>query len=107
MAVAAEPAVSSQVPLHHSVVGGQPVEGLGGRRAVVSPATGQPFAECSLLSAEQAGAAVAGARAAFPAWSALSFEQRGTLMMALRATLVAEADDIAALVAREQGKPAA
>jgi succinate-semialdehyde dehydrogenase/glutarate-semialdehyde dehydrogenase len=107
MAVAAPPDVSSGVQVQHSLVGNQRVEGMAGRRAVVSPSTGQMFAETSLLSAEQASAAVAGARAAFPAWSALSFEQRAKLLMALRATLAAQADDVAALVAREQGKPTA
>jgi succinate-semialdehyde dehydrogenase/glutarate-semialdehyde dehydrogenase len=73
----------------------------------VNPATGEAFASTSLLTAEQAGEAVAAARAAFPAWSALSFAERGKLLLALRAVLVAEADGIAALIGREQGKPAA
>ena len=108
MATAAEAPVSSPaaLPTHHSLVGNREVEGTGGLRAVHNPATGAAFAQVSLLTAEQAGQAVAAARAAFPAWSALSFAERGRHLLALRAAVVAQADDIAALVAREQGKPA-
>jgi acyl-CoA reductase-like NAD-dependent aldehyde dehydrogenase len=108
MATAAEAHVSSPaaLPTHHSLVGSRELEGAGGLRAVHNPATGAAFAQVSLLTAEQAGQAVAAARAAFPAWSALTFAQRGRHLMALRAAVVAEADEIAALIAREQGKPA-
>ena len=107
MATAAEVPVSSPaaLPTHHSLVGNREVEGTGGLRAVHNPATGAAFAQVSLLTAEQAGQAVAAARSAFPSWSALSFAERGRHLMALRAAVVAQADDIAALVAREQGKP--
>jgi succinate-semialdehyde dehydrogenase/glutarate-semialdehyde dehydrogenase len=107
MATVAPPQVSSDLPVQHSLVGNDRLAGAGGHREAVNPATGRAFARVSLLSAAQAEGAVASARAAFPAWSALSFEERGKRLMALRATLVAQADDVAALVAREQGKPAA
>jgi succinate-semialdehyde dehydrogenase/glutarate-semialdehyde dehydrogenase len=95
------------LPLHHSLIGNREVEGRGGTRPAVSPATGAAFASVSLLDAGQAAEAVAAARAAFPAWSALSFRERARLLLALRAAVVAQADDIAALVALEQGKPPA
>lgn len=101
----AEERVSSEPPLHHSLIGGREVEGAAGRRPVVNPATGAPFALASLLTAEQAGAALASARAAFPAWSALSFAERGRFLLKLREAVVTQADDIARLIAREQGKP--
>ncbi|HET8647497.1 MAG TPA: aldehyde dehydrogenase family protein, partial [Vicinamibacteria bacterium] len=107
MATAALPDVSPDLPVHHSWVGGRRLEGAAGRRPAHNPASGEPFAFSSLLSAEQAGEAVAAARAAFPAWSALSFRERGRFFMALRAVLAEQADDVAALIAREQGKPAA
>jgi succinate-semialdehyde dehydrogenase/glutarate-semialdehyde dehydrogenase len=74
---------------------------------VVDPATGAAFAEVSLLDAQQAGEAVAAARQAFPAWAALGFAERGRMLLRLRQALVDEADALAALIAREQGKPAA
>jgi succinate-semialdehyde dehydrogenase/glutarate-semialdehyde dehydrogenase len=107
MATAVEPHVSLDLPVHHSLIGAAEVEGAAGRRPAVSPATGQPFATASLLTLEQAQGALAAARSAFPAWSALSFRERGRFLLALRAAVVTQADDIAALIAREQGKPAA
>ncbi len=80
--------------------------GRGGRRAVVSPADGRAFAEASLLDREQAGAALESARAAFPAWSRLSFAERGRHLLRLHDVVLEEADAVAALIAKEQGKPA-
>jgi len=97
---------SAQLPLHHSLIGGRELVGTAGTRAAVNPATGTPFAAVSLLSAEQAKGALDAARAAFPAWAALSFAERAKHLLALRAAVATQADDIAALIAREQGKPA-
>ena len=47
---------------HHSIVNGRDEIGAAGAREAVSPATGQPFAETSLLSAAQAGGALDAAR---------------------------------------------
>jgi len=107
MATAVEANVAAGLPLHHSLIGDREVEGAAGRRPALNPASGQAFAESTLLTAEQASGAVAAAWAAFPAWSALPFRERGQLLLALRAAVVTQADDIAALIAREQGKPAA
>ena len=92
---------------HHSWIAGRDVEGRAGLRPVVNPATGEPFAQASLLDAEQASAAIAAAQAAFPAWSALSFRERGRFLLGARAALVDDAGGLASLIAREQGKPAA
>jgi acyl-CoA reductase-like NAD-dependent aldehyde dehydrogenase len=100
-------APASRVETHHSLVGPGETEGRGGRRPVVSPATGEVFAEVSLLDAAQAAAAVAAAGAAFPAWSERSFRERGRFLLRLREALLEEGDSLAALIAREQGKPEA
>ena len=91
----------------HSWIGNREVVGRAGLRPAVNPATGAAFAEVSLLDAEQASGALAAARAALPAWSALSFQERGRHLGRLRAAIVGEDAAIAALVAQEQGKPAA
>jgi acyl-CoA reductase-like NAD-dependent aldehyde dehydrogenase len=93
--------------MHHSQVGNQEVPGNAGQRAAVNPATGAAFAEVTLLDAAQASAAVAAAAQAFPAWSALSFAERARYLLRVRDAVMASADEIAALIAREQGKPAA
>jgi succinate-semialdehyde dehydrogenase/glutarate-semialdehyde dehydrogenase len=88
-----------------SWVGGREVEGSGGRRQAVDPATGEAFAETTLLDAVQAGEAVATAQAAFPAWSRTSVRERTRFLDRLREAVVDEADDLARLIGREQGKP--
>ncbi|HEY7512621.1 MAG TPA: aldehyde dehydrogenase family protein [Vicinamibacteria bacterium] len=100
-------AALADVPLSHSRVGGRAVAGVAGRREVVSPASGQAFAAVTLLDAAQAAAAVEAAERAFPAWSARSFAERGAVLGRVRDRLVEEAEEIAALIEREQGKPAA
>ena len=92
---------------YHSWIAGREVVGGAGTRDVVSPATGRPFAQVSLLGADQAVSAIAAARAAFPAWSRTSFRERVSLLDRLRAAVVTEADDLARLIEREQGKPLA
>ena len=72
----------------------------------MNPATGAVFAQASLLDAEQAASAVAAARNAFPVWSALTFRERGRVLLAAREVVLHRADEIARLIEQEQGKPA-
>ena len=103
---AAQPRPES-LPIHHSWIGTREVEGRGGQRDAVSPATGRPFAAVSLLDAEQASSALAAARAAAPAWGATDFAERSRRLLAARDIVLAESDDLARLIATEQGKPQA
>jgi succinate-semialdehyde dehydrogenase/glutarate-semialdehyde dehydrogenase len=96
----------ADLAVQHSLLGFRPVEGRAGRRPVTSPVDAKPFAEVSLLDREQAGQALDAARAAFPAWSRLGFAERGRYLLRLRDLVLEEADELAALIAREQGKPA-
>jgi acyl-CoA reductase-like NAD-dependent aldehyde dehydrogenase len=89
----------------HSWVQNRPVEGKAGFHPAVNPATGAGFARASLLDAGQAFAAVSAARQAFPAWSSLSFAERGRILFRVRSEIVSGAQEIAALITREQGKP--
>jgi acyl-CoA reductase-like NAD-dependent aldehyde dehydrogenase len=100
-------AVASARASFHSWVGGREVEGRGGVRPAVDPATSQPFADVSLLDAAQADEAMAAAHAAFPAWRRTSFAERRRLLDRLREAILAHADELAALIQREQGKPLA
>jgi acyl-CoA reductase-like NAD-dependent aldehyde dehydrogenase len=98
---------SLAVMAHHSWIGNKEVVGSAGQRAAMDPSTGEPFAQASLLGRDQVDAAVQAARQAFPAWAALSFRERGAYLLKLRAVLVGQADELARLIGREQGKPAA
>lgn len=71
------------------------------------PATGAEVGRAPLGSKQDVERAVARARAAQTEWRELSFGERARVVMSARAILLAEMDEIAALVAREMGKPTA
>jgi acyl-CoA reductase-like NAD-dependent aldehyde dehydrogenase len=73
--------------------------------AVVNPATEETIAEIPSAGVEETDAAVAAARAAFPAWRAVAPADRARLLRRL-ATLVEEhAEELALLETRNVGKP--
>ncbi len=71
------------------------------------PATGEEIGRVPLLKPESVAAAVARARAAQPAWANLSIKERARIVLKAREIMLAEMDEIATLVSRETGKPAA
>ncbi len=72
---------------------------------VLNPASEQPIAELERAGAEQTDAAVARAKAAYPAWRAVSPLDRGALLRRL-ATLVEEhAEELARIESDNVGKP--
>lgn len=75
---------------------------------VVAPAEGVIFAEISASGAPDVERAVAAARAAYEtgAWSRLSATERGRLLTRLGALILENIDELAALEARDCGKPA-
>ncbi len=72
---------------------------------VLNPATEEPIAQLEQAGVEETDAAVARARAAFPAWRAVSPDDRGRLLRRL-ATLVEEhTEELAQIESRNVGKP--
>jgi acyl-CoA reductase-like NAD-dependent aldehyde dehydrogenase len=72
---------------------------------LVNPATEEPIAEVEQAGVEEADAAVARAKAAFPAWRALAPSDRARLLRRL-ATLVEEnGEELARIETRNVGKP--
>ncbi|WP_413671700.1 aldehyde dehydrogenase family protein [Massilia cellulosiltytica] len=72
---------------------------------VINPALGEPFAVVDTGLPEHVDAAVAAARAAFPAWSALPDAERKGLLHALAGTIERNMPELMELVTRENGKP--
>jgi betaine-aldehyde dehydrogenase len=72
---------------------------------VVNPATEQPVAELEEAGVEEADAAVAAARAAFPAWAGVPPSQRARLLRDLAAAVEEHAEELALLETRNVGKP--
>jgi acyl-CoA reductase-like NAD-dependent aldehyde dehydrogenase len=73
--------------------------------AVVEPATEQVMAEVPRAGVEETDAAVAAAKAAFPAWRAISPASRARHLRALADAVEARAEELATLEARNVGKP--
>lgn len=86
------------------VIDGKLVAGVR-ERAVVDPATGEPFASAPVASAELANDAILAAKRAFPAWAALPMQERQQCVARLADLLESEAERFAQLLTREQGKP--
>jgi acyl-CoA reductase-like NAD-dependent aldehyde dehydrogenase len=73
--------------------------------SVVEPATEQVLAEIPRAGAEEVDAAVARAKAAFPAWRAVTPADRAALLRRLADALEQHSGDLATLEARNAGKP--
>jgi betaine-aldehyde dehydrogenase len=72
---------------------------------VLEPATEQVLAEIPRAQVEDADAAVARAKAAFPAWRAVSAADRARILRRLADALESELEALAQLEARNAGKP--
>ena len=72
---------------------------------VIEPATEEVLAELPHAGAEDADAAVARAKQAFPAWRALAPADRATVLRRVADALEANAEKLATLEARNVGKP--
>ena len=73
----------------------------------VNPATGEELGRVPLMNASEVAAAVARARRAQSAWAGLSIRARAEYVLRAREIVLAQVDEIAALISRETGKPAA
>ncbi|TCO79658.1 malonate-semialdehyde dehydrogenase (acetylating)/methylmalonate-semialdehyde dehydrogenase [Plasticicumulans lactativorans] len=86
-------------------VHGEQVAGTSGRFAdVFNPATGEVRVRVPLASAGEVNAAVAAAKAAFPAWAATPPLRRARIMYRFKSLMEENADRLAALISAEHGK---
>ncbi|TPV58415.1 succinylglutamate-semialdehyde dehydrogenase [Aestuariibacter sp. GS-14] len=86
-------------------INGQWVEGQGASISSTDPAKNHVFWHGNAASAEQVSRAVNAARAASPAWSALTVEARLTIVKRFGELLAANKSELATLIAQETGKP--
>jgi len=73
--------------------------------SVINPATEQSFSEISLGTAADVDAAAEAARAAFPAWSQTSREERLAILDKILAGIKARVEDLAQAISQEMGAP--
>jgi len=87
-----------------NLIGGEWVEGLEGSENRNPSDLDEVVGEFSQGSAEDVDRAVAAARAALPAWSRSNAQVRGDLLDKVSDLLMARADELGNLLAREEGK---
>jgi acyl-CoA reductase-like NAD-dependent aldehyde dehydrogenase len=81
------------------------VENVARTIASVNPATGETLRELPSATQEDVAAAVARARAAQPAWSALGVRKRAAIFREFQFLLHEKKNQIATAITREAGKP--
>ncbi|MET4634784.1 CoA-acylating methylmalonate-semialdehyde dehydrogenase [Kaistia defluvii] len=88
-----------------NLVGGKPSPSTSTRsQPVYNPATGEPSATLPLSTAAELDAAVASAKAAFPAWADTPPMKRARVMFKFKDLLEQNADRIARAISAEHGK---
>lgn len=89
-------------------IGGQWVQAESGKTiAVRNPATGEVIGNVPALSAAETRRAIEAAHAAFAGWRAMLAKDRAAILRKLNDLMLANADDLAAIMTAEQGKPLA
>ena len=91
-------------PINHWIGGTRREGGSGRTGPVFDPATGVQTGAVDFASPEEIDAAVQAAKAAFPAWRALSLSRRAELFFRIRELFDAHRSDFAHLLTAEHGK---
>ncbi len=86
--------------VNNKVVAG--TSGMSGK--VFNPATGKQESEVDLANIADVDAAIASAKAAFPAWRATNLSRRAEIMFRMRELVDANRKEIASLLTQEHGK---
>src|SRR5690242_7495087 len=88
-----------------NAIGGKLVTSTSARtQPVFNPATGEASATLPLSTLDEISAAVASAKAAFPAWSNMPPMKRGRIMFRFKELLDKHAADLAREISKEHGK---
>jgi aldehyde dehydrogenase (NAD+) len=92
------------IALHKNFIAGEWVDGAAVSRNVNPSNTNDIIGEYAQADADQAGAAISAARAAFPAWSHTTPQERHDILLRASAEILGRRDDLGRLLAREEGK---
>jgi betaine-aldehyde dehydrogenase len=99
--------IASKFPIRHQLfIGGRFVDAASGETLTsVNPHDNSPIAEVAVAGKADVDAAVAAAKAAFPAWSAMAASERGKLLLKLADRIEGHADELARLESLDTGHP--
>jgi succinate-semialdehyde dehydrogenase/glutarate-semialdehyde dehydrogenase len=91
-----------------NLIGGKWVQAESGRTiAVKNPATGEVVGTVPAMSAAETRRAIEAAQSAFAGWRAMLAKERAAILRRLNDLMLANVDDLAAIMTAEQGKPLA
>lgn len=93
--------------LHKNLIGGAWIEGAAVSRNVNPSDTDDVVGEYAQADEVQAQQAIAAAKAAFPAWSRSTIQQRADILDRVGTEVLARKEELGRLLAREEGKPLA
>ena len=99
--------MTAMLDLKSQFIAGRAVAGTEAAEIAWNPATGSELASLASASRDQVDAAVAAAKAAFPAWSRMAPKERAQRMLRIADRIEALADEFAALEMQNCGKPLA
>jgi malonate-semialdehyde dehydrogenase (acetylating)/methylmalonate-semialdehyde dehydrogenase len=91
-------------PINHWISGGRSAGRSGRSGPVYNPATGEQTGAVDFATVEEVDEAVQAAKAAFPAWRALSLARRAELFFAIRELFHERREEIAKHLTAEHGK---
>jgi aldehyde dehydrogenase (NAD+) len=91
--------------LHRNFINGEWLEGKGVRENINPSDITDIVGEYAQADKAQTEAAISAAKAALPAWSATTPQQRADILEFIGVELLARKDEIGRLLAREEGKP--
>jgi malonate-semialdehyde dehydrogenase (acetylating)/methylmalonate-semialdehyde dehydrogenase len=97
-------AFTATTEVGHYIDGRRVASSSGRRQAVYNPATGAVARQVALASAAEVEAAVASARAAFPAWAETPPIRRARVMLRFLELVNQHRDTLAAMITAEHGK---
>src|SRR5438874_4889729 len=98
-------AAADQIKRISHWIGGQTIVGKSGRSGpVYNPAIGKQTGAVDFATSEEVDRAVQAAKAAFPAWRAMSLSRKSSILFRIRELVFQHKDDIARILTSEHGK---
>lgn len=95
----------SNLPIMKPYIGGQYIDSKSEKfNTIYDPSTGKAIAQVPCCTKEEVEAAIAAAKAAYPAWKNTPVRKRASIMMKLRNLIERDMDELTRLVATENGK---
>ena len=95
----------SNLPIMKPYINGQYIDSKSEKfNTIYDPSTGKAIAQVPCCTKEEVEAAIAAAKAAYPAWKNTPVRKRAAIMMKLHSLIERDMDELTRLVATENGK---